>query len=62
VPDVFTKAKRSDLMSRIRSHGNKDTELAVVRIFHAEGVKGWRRHVQIAGRARSPLRAGSVTH
>jgi DNA mismatch endonuclease (patch repair protein) len=27
--DVFTKAKRSQVMSRIRGHGNKDTELAV---------------------------------
>ncbi|MFM2178470.1 MAG: hypothetical protein RL015_2568, partial [Verrucomicrobiota bacterium] len=27
MPDVFTKAKRSEVMSRIRSRGNQDTEL-----------------------------------
>jgi DNA mismatch endonuclease, patch repair protein len=47
MPDVFTKAKRSDVMSRIRSRGNKDTELALVRVFRAHGITGWRRHIQI---------------
>jgi G:T-mismatch repair DNA endonuclease (very short patch repair protein) len=27
--DIFTKAKRSEVMSRIRSRGNRDTELAL---------------------------------
>ena len=27
MPDVFTKAKRSEVMSRIRGRGNADTEL-----------------------------------
>jgi len=31
MPDVFTKAKRSVVMSRIRGHGNKDTELALMK-------------------------------
>jgi DNA mismatch endonuclease (patch repair protein) len=47
MPDVFTKAKRSEVMSRIRSRGNKDTELALMRVFRAEGITGWRRHIQI---------------
>jgi len=47
MPDVFTKAKRSDVMSRIRSRGNARTELALVRVFRAEGITGWRRHIQI---------------
>lgn len=29
MPDVFFKAKRSEVMARIRSQGNKDTEIAV---------------------------------
>jgi len=29
----FTKAKRSEVMARIRSRGNKDTELALRRMF-----------------------------
>ncbi len=41
--DVFTKAKRSEVMSRIRSRGNKDTELALVKIFRREKIAGgWR--------------------
>ena len=47
MPDVFTKAKRSLVMSRIRSRGNKDTELALIRVFRAEGITGWRRHQRI---------------
>ena len=47
MPDVFTKAKRSDVMSCIRSRGNRATELALVRVFRAEGITGWRRQIQI---------------
>ena len=44
MPDVFTQAKRSDVMSRIRSRGNQATELALVKLFRAQGITGWRRH------------------
>lgn len=47
MPDVFTKAKRSDVMSRIRSRGNRATELALARVFRAHGITGWRRHQRI---------------
>ena len=47
MPDVFTKTKRSDVMSRIRSRGNADTELALVRVFRAHGITGWRRHLKL---------------
>lgn len=50
MPDVFTKAKRSDVMSRIRGKGNKDTELALIRVFRAQGITGWRRHLEVRGR------------
>ena len=45
--DVFTKAKRSDMMSRIRIRGNKDTELALVALLRANQISGWRRHFEI---------------
>lgn len=45
--DVFTKAKRSEVMSRIRSRGNRDTELALAKLFRRHGITGWRRQVQI---------------
>ena len=50
MPDVFTKAKRSDVMSRIRGHGNKDTELALMRVFHAHRITGWRRRQSVFGK------------
>ena len=45
--DVFTKTKRSEVMSRIRSRGNRDTELALARVFRAHGIRGWRRQVRV---------------
>jgi DNA mismatch endonuclease (patch repair protein) len=45
--DVFTKAKRSEVMSRIRSRGNRDTELALARLLRANHITGWRRHIKV---------------
>lgn len=50
MPDIFTKAQRSRLMARIRSRGNARTELALVQVFRAHGITGWRRHVEVRGR------------
>jgi DNA mismatch endonuclease, patch repair protein len=47
--DVFTKAKRSEVMSRIRGRGNKTTELALVALFRQQQIKGWRRHRRVFG-------------
>jgi DNA mismatch endonuclease (patch repair protein) len=48
--DVFTKTKRSEVMSRIRGKGNKATEVALAKLFRANGITGWRRHYPIEGR------------
>lgn len=48
--DVFTKAKRSAVMSRIRGRGNKDTEIALARLLRQNKITGWRRHLPIFGR------------
>jgi DNA mismatch endonuclease (patch repair protein) len=48
--DVFTKQKRSDVMSRIRGTGNKETELRLIQVFRANGVKGWRRNSKLIGK------------
>ncbi len=47
MPDVFSKVKRSDVMSRIRSRGNVDTELALAKLFRAHGITGWRRQLPL---------------
>jgi DNA mismatch endonuclease (patch repair protein) len=58
--DVFTKAKRSEVMSRIRSRGNKDTELALAKLLRANRITGWRRHLLIRATVESSwLRARS---
>ena len=48
--DVFTKQKRSEVMSRIRGKGNKDTELVMIRILRKYHIVGWRRNQHILGR------------
>lgn len=50
MPDVFTKAKRSEVMSRIRGRGNKDTELVLAKLFRAQRIIGWRRHTALLGK------------
>ena len=48
--DVFTKAKRSEVMSRVRSRGNRSTELRMIAIFRSHGISGWRRNRPVLGR------------
>jgi G:T-mismatch repair DNA endonuclease (very short patch repair protein) len=45
--DVSSKSKRSEVMSRIRSRGNKATELALAKLLRANGIFGWRRQIKI---------------
>ena len=47
--DVFTEAKRSEVMSRIRGRGNKATEIALLRLLRQNKITGWRRHLPILG-------------
>ncbi len=48
MPDIFPPAKRSEVMSRIRSTGNAATELRLVALLRAEKITGWRRHLSLA--------------
>ena len=57
--DIFTKKKRSEVMSRIRSRGNRDTELALVKLLRAMKVTGWRRHASLKGKGKSEKEKGS---
>ena len=45
--DVFSKAKRSEVMSRIRSRGNAATELALAKLLRRNKINGWRRHLLV---------------
>ena len=50
MPDVFTKAKRSEVMSRIRGQGNQDTELVLVKLLRQHHITGWRRNQKVFGK------------
>jgi DNA mismatch endonuclease (patch repair protein) len=50
VADTFNKSDRSRIMAAVRGRGNKATELVLARLLREHGLKGWRRHVKIAGR------------
>lgn len=47
--DIFNKDKRSDIMRKVRSTGNKSTELKLIDIFREYSIKGWRRNYQAIG-------------
>ncbi len=45
--DVFSKAKRSEVMARIRSRGNKATEIEFLKLLRRHRISGWRRHLPL---------------
>lgn len=48
--DVFSKQKRSEIMSRVRGKANRATELELIKLFHKHGIKGWRRNYPLFGK------------
>ncbi|MGI9067633.1 MAG: very short patch repair endonuclease [Pyrinomonadaceae bacterium] len=48
--DIWTTSKRSEVMARIRSRGNKETELRLIEIFREAQIKGWRRNQKLFGK------------
>ena len=47
--DNLTPRQRSYGMSRIRSRGNKSTELKLIDLMRREGLSGWRRNSRLCG-------------
>ena len=50
VADIWSKKKRSEVMSRIRGKGNQKTEIRLAMLLRKAGIWGWRRHLPIPGR------------
>lgn len=48
--DMFTKEKRSNIMSGIRSNGNCSTEQRLIAIMRRFRITGWRRGVKLPGK------------
>lgn len=55
--DIFSAAKRSMVMARIGSRGNRSTEHALEKLLRTYGIKGWRRHLPLFGRPDFVFRA-----
>lgn len=49
--DTVSKEKRSEIMRAVRSRGNRDTELVLVRLLRKHKISGWRRHVGLTSNA-----------
>lgn len=47
--DVFSPQRRSEIMSRVRSRGNRATELRLLNIFRQTKISGWRRRSKMFG-------------
>ena len=47
---TFGNLNRSQLMTRVKSSGNKTTEGRMARLLRKAGVKGWRRHLPLPGK------------
>ncbi len=50
MPDIFSKRKRTAVMSAVRSRGNRSTELKFIALMRAHGITGWRRGSKLTGR------------
>ncbi|MBS0659122.1 MAG: DNA mismatch endonuclease Vsr [Verrucomicrobia bacterium] len=48
--DSLSRPQRSAAMAAVRSHGNKSTELALIRLMKVFGITGWRRGSQLFGK------------
>ena len=58
--DIFTKAKRSEVMSLIRSRGNLATELRLIALMREHGITGWRRNARVFGKPDFVFRAAKL--
>lgn len=47
--DTLTVAERSERMSRVRSRGNRATELRLIALMREHRITGWRRGAPVAG-------------
>ena len=47
--DIFSKAKRSQIMRQVKSNGNKSTEEKLIQYFKEWHITGWRRHYKVKG-------------
>ena len=47
--DVFSKEDRSGIMRKVKSSGNKSTEIKLIQFFKSHHITGWRRNYKVKG-------------
>jgi DNA mismatch endonuclease, patch repair protein len=60
VSDIYSRTRRSAIMSRVRSSGNKATELRMIELFRAHRIVGWRRNQRLFGKPDFVFRRAAV--
>ena len=58
--DTLTVPERSERMSRVRSRGNRATELRLIALMRGHRITGWRRGVPLPGKPDFVLRASKL--
>ena len=48
--DIIDADARSAIMSKVRSKGNKSTELKLIKLFKEANITGWRRNYPVKGK------------
>ena len=48
--DVFSRNKRSEIMSRVKGRGNAATEMRLITVFRQHRITGWRREYPLFGK------------
>ncbi|MCX7004236.1 MAG: very short patch repair endonuclease [bacterium] len=48
--DIVSKSIRSEIMAKVRSCGNKSTELKLIYLFRQYSIIGWRRNYKLTGK------------
>jgi DNA mismatch endonuclease (patch repair protein) len=48
--DIWSRKKRSEVMSLIRGKDNKETEQTLVALLKRDKITGWRRHLPLPGK------------
>src|SRR5882724_1395608 len=48
--DIWNQVKRSEVMSRIKSRGNKGTELRMIHVFRSNMITRWQRASKLPGK------------
>jgi DNA mismatch endonuclease (patch repair protein) len=48
--DIWSRTKRSEVMSLIRGKGNKGTEHSLMVLLRSNKITGWRRHLPLPGK------------